>query len=264
MSPSTLGDPAVATGGRLPAMAPPPRTAAALVIGNEILSGKIADANIPYLARELRDLGVSLDRVIMVPDVVDTIARDLVALSEAYDVVFTSGGVGPTHDDVTIEAVAKAFGRRVVRSPEFEALLRELYVGRLTDAHLRMADVPEGAELITNEQVRWPTICVVNVYVFPGIPEIFRVKFPVLRDRFRQEPWHLRMVFTTLDEGTIKDALDRVVAGFPVVQVGSYPRLYDPEYHVKITLEAKDRTAVEAATQALVASLPPEAVIRVE
>lgn len=245
-------------------MPTPPRTAAALVIGNEILSGKVADANVVYLARELRELGVALERVVVVPDDVDVIVKDLQALSSAYDVVFTSGGVGPTHDDVTIEAVAKAFGRRVVRAPAFETLLRELYGARLTEAHLRMADVPEGCELVSNEQVRWPTVCMGNVYVFPGIPEIFRAKFPVLRERFRQEPWHLRMVYTVLDEGNLKEPLDRVVARFPGVQVGSYPKLSDPEYHVKITLEAKDRAAVEAATEALVASLPPEAIVRVE
>jgi len=245
-------------------MTTPPRTAAALVIGNEILSGKIEDANVAYLARELRELGVSLQRVVVVPDEVDTIARDVRALSETHDVVFTTGGVGPTHDDVTIEALAKAFGRRVVRAPEFEALLRELYGSRLTEAHLKMADVPEGSELVSNEQVRWPTILIVNVYVFPGIPEILRAKFPVLRDRFRQEPWTLRMVFTRLDEGVLKEPLDRVVERFPTVQVGSYPRLSDPEYHVKITLEAKDRKAVEEATEALLASLPPEGIVRVE
>jgi molybdenum cofactor synthesis domain-containing protein len=245
-------------------MTTPPRTAAALVIGNELLSGKIADANIPYLARELRELGVSLDRVVMVPDDIEVIAREVRALSETHDVVFTSGGVGPTHDDVTIEAVARAFGRRVVRAPEFEVLLREVYGGRLNEAHLRMADVPEGCELVSNEQVRWPTICIVNVYVFPGIPEIFRAKFPVLRERFRQAPWHLRMIFTKLDEGVLKEPLDAVVARFPGVQVGSYPRLSDPEYHVKITLESKDRASADAATEALIASLPPEGIVRVE
>lgn len=245
-------------------MTTPPRTAAALVIGNELLSGKVADANIPYLARELRALGVSLERVVMVLDDVDTIMDEVRVLSNGYDVVFTTGGVGPTHDDVTIEAVAKAFGRRVVRAPAFEALLRELYGSRLTDAHLRMADVPEGAELVANDQVRWPTVCIANVYVFPGIPEIFRAKFPVLRERFRQEPWHLRMVFTTLDEGVLKGPLDQVVARFPKVQVGSYPKLSDPEYHVKLTLESKDRAAVDAATEALVASLPEGSIVRIE
>ena len=245
-------------------MTNPPRTAAALVIGNELLTGKIADANIPYLARELRALGVALQRVVIVADDIDTIGRDVLALSKTHDVVFTTGGVGPTHDDVTVEAIAKAFGRAVVRAPEFEALLRELYGRRLTEAHLKMADVPEGCELVSNEQVRWPTILIENVYVFPGIPEIFRAKFPVLRDRFRQAPWHLRMVFTKLDEGVLKEPLDRVVARFPSVQVGSYPRLSDPEYYVKVTLEAKDRAAVDEATDALVASLPPEAIVRVE
>jgi molybdenum cofactor synthesis domain-containing protein len=241
-----------------------PRTASALVIGNEILSGKIQESNVVFLARELRELGVSLERIVMVPDVIDIIVRDVLELSRTHDVVFTSGGVGPTHDDVTVEAIAKAFGRRVVRDPTMEAMLRGFYGTRLTEGHLKMADVPEGVALVSNEEVRWPTMVVENVYLFPGIPEIFRAKFPVIRERFRQEPWHLRMVFTNLDEGVLKDSLDRVVALFPDVQIGSYPKLADPEYHVKITLEGKDRSLVDRATEMLVAALPSQEIVRVE
>src|SRR5688572_6942307 len=111
----------------LPAVIKPPRTAAALVIGNELLSGKVADLNVVYLAKELRELGVALERVVMIPDVVETIATELQALSKAFDVVFTSGGVGPTHDDVTLEGVARAFGVPLVRSAEIEGMLREFY-----------------------------------------------------------------------------------------------------------------------------------------
>src|SRR5690349_14283898 len=104
-----------------------PRTAAALVIGNEILSGKIKDANTFALASELRALGIELRRAVVVPDEVDVIAAELNALRAAHDLLFTSGGVGPTHDDVTIAAVARAFGRRVVRNPVVEGLLREFF-----------------------------------------------------------------------------------------------------------------------------------------
>ena len=122
-----------------------PRTAAALVIGNELLSGKVDEANLPVLARALRGLGVLLRRVVMVQDDARTIAREVQVLSAAHDWLFTSGGVGPTHDDVTIEAVAAAFGVAVVPSPQMEAMLREHYGARCTDGHLRMALVPEGA-----------------------------------------------------------------------------------------------------------------------
>jgi molybdenum cofactor synthesis domain-containing protein len=242
----------------------PPRTAAALVIGNEILSGKIQEANVVFLARELRELGVSLDRIVVVADDIDIIVADILLLSRSHDVVFTSGGVGPTHDDVTVEAIAKAFGRRVVRDPTMETMIRGFYGPRLTEGHLKMADVPEGVDLVSNEEVRWPTMVVENVYIFPGIPEIFRAKFPVVRERFRQEPWHLRMIFTNLDEGVLKASLDRVVASFPDVQIGSYPKLTDPEYRVKLTLEGKDRVLVDRATDALLAELPAEEIVRVE
>src|SRR5271166_365751 len=122
-------------------------TAAILVIGNEILSGKVEEANVAVLARELRALGVLLSRVVVVLDDIDTIAGEVTELSRTHDWVFTSGGVGPTHDDVTIEAVAKAFGVRVVSSPEMEGMLRAHYKERCSEGHLRMALIPEGATL---------------------------------------------------------------------------------------------------------------------
>src|SRR5258708_29391559 len=135
-----------------------PSTAAILVIGNEILSGKVDEANVAVLAREVRALGILLERVVVVLDDVDTIAKEVTHLAGAHDWLFTSGGVGPTHDDVTIEAVAKAFGVAVVSSPEMEAMLRAHYKERCTDGHLRMALVPEGASLEVSREVRWPTI----------------------------------------------------------------------------------------------------------
>src|SRR5262245_43845403 len=126
-------------------MAEPTRTAAALLIGNELLSGKIHEANLVELARTLRAVGVNLRRVVMVPDDLDVIAAEVRALHAAYDVVFTSGGVGPTHDDITIEAIAKAFDVPAVVDATFEAMLREVYGDRMTDGHRRMALVPQGA-----------------------------------------------------------------------------------------------------------------------
>ena len=123
----------------------PPKTAAALVIGNELLSGKVEEANVPVLARMLRELGIELRRVVMVLDEIDVIAREVRALSTTHDWVFTSGGVGPTHDDVTIDAVAAAFEVPVETSPRMTELLRGYYKEKLTDDHLLMARVPRGA-----------------------------------------------------------------------------------------------------------------------
>lgn len=241
------------------------RTAAALIIGNEILTGKVEEANLGYLAKELFALGVSLSRVIVCPDEVDVIVSDLNALRAAHDVVFTSGGVGPTHDDVTLEAVGKALGRQIVRSREIEQMIRHYFGDRTTEDHLRMADVPEGAMLVRNADVPWPTVIVENVYVFPGVPEIFRVKFPVLRDRLRADaPFVSRSLYTTCDEFELAGPLSQVAADHPEVTIGSYLRWKEPDYKVKLTFDGRDRAAVERAFDAMCANIPADKLVRVE
>jgi len=127
-----------------------PKTAGILLVGNEILSGKIVDANASYLCRELRGLGVEVRRITVIPDEVDLIAAEVSRFGADYDVVFTSGGVGPTHDDVTIEGVARAAGVSVIRHPALVALLQSYYKDALNEAHLKMAEVPDGAELLAS------------------------------------------------------------------------------------------------------------------
>src|SRR5216684_4363178 len=216
--------------------APMAKTAGILLIGNEILSGKITDANAAYLCRELRVLGVEVRRITVIPDEVDLIAAEVRAFSSAYDVVFTSGGVGPTHDDVTIEGVARAAGVRVIRHPALVALLEGYYKDVLNEAHLKMAEVPEGAELLVDESVRFPTILMRNVYILPGVPEIFRRKFDALRERFRDQPIFLKNVFVSIGEGSLADHLNALVREYPELLCGSYPEFSNPEYKVKVTL----------------------------
>src|SRR6267378_1949182 len=122
-----------------------PKTAGIILVGNEILSGKIADANAAYLCRELRALGVDVRRICVIPDEIPLIAQEVAAFSRAHDVVFTSGGVGPTHDDVTIEGVALATGAKVVRHPMLVDILQRHFRDRLNESHLKMAEIPEGA-----------------------------------------------------------------------------------------------------------------------
>jgi molybdenum cofactor synthesis domain-containing protein len=233
-------------------------TAAALVIGNEILSGKVDEANVATLARALRGLGVLLRRVVVVMDDIDTIAHEVRELSRNHDWLFTSGGVGPTHDDVTVEAVAKAFDVRVVSSPRMEAMLRAHYRERCTDGHLRMALVPEGAALEVTDEVTWPTIRLQNTWLLPGIPEVFRMKLPVVVARLGagRPAFVSRAVYVKLDEGVLKPLLDAVVDAFPDVGVGSYPKWQDPAYKTKLTFDGRDEARVLAARDAFVASLP--------
>ncbi|MEZ4314218.1 MAG: molybdopterin-binding protein [Polyangiaceae bacterium] len=158
------------------------RTAAALVIGNELLTGKIHDQNIVVLARTLRSAGVELRRVVMVLDDLDTIAAEVRSLSASHDTLFTSGGVGPTHDDVTIAAVARAFGVEVVGAPEIEQMLRAYYGDRITEGHLAMAKVPAGARLSRSKGGVWPAIIKENVWVLPGVPQIFAMKMQLVKE----------------------------------------------------------------------------------
>lgn len=241
------------------------RTAAALIIGNELLSGKITEANLHVLAVELRSLGIHLRRAVMVLDDVETIAREVRELSVAHDVVFTSGGVGPTHDDLTIESVARAFGVGVVLSPELARMIRGYYGDRCTPGHLLMARIPEGARLITTEGVPWPTVVMNNVWVLPGVPEVFRMKLPHLRGELAGgTPFLSLAVYTTLDEGDIKPLLDQVVAAHGQVEIGSYPKWHDPEYRTKLTFDGTIAARVHAARDEFVAGLPAGSLVRVE
>jgi molybdenum cofactor synthesis domain-containing protein len=239
------------------------KTASIVLIGNEILSGKIADANAPYLCRELRELGVDVRRISVIPDEVDVIAGEVATCLRAWDIVFTSGGVGPTHDDVTMEGVARALGVPVVRHPELVALLRRYYGDRVTDTHLKMAEVPEGAQLVADEALRFPTIVAGNVYILPGVPEIFRQKFQAIRERFRDQPYHLKNVFVSIGEGTLADYLNALLRQFPHLLLGSYPELTNPEYRVKVTLESRDAGYLAEALDALLSRLPATAVVKV-
>lgn len=233
-------------------------TAAALIIGDEILSGKVDEANAAALARTLRGLGILLRRIVVVMDDIDTIAREVRDLSSTHDWLFTSGGVGPTHDDLTIEAVAKAFGRHVVSSPQVEAMLKAHYKERCTEGHLRMALMPEGASLEVTPQVTWPTIRLGNTWLLPGIPEVFRMKLAVVVARIGAAgpAFVSHGVCVRIDEGELKPILDRVVSAFPDVSIGSYPRWLEASYKTRLTFDGRDETRVLAARDAFVHSLP--------
>jgi molybdenum cofactor synthesis domain-containing protein len=231
------------------------KSAGIIVIGNEILSGKTRDENSPYLVRELRGLGVDVRKISVIPDERDLISREVLEFSNSYDYVFTTGGVGPTHDDLTMDGIAGAFGRRMYRDPELEATLRYYYAQDLVAGNLRMANIPEGARLVGGKGMWFPVVAVENVYIFPGVPEILQRKFERIKESFREAPFYLREVYLKADEGQIAGILHHVLADFPELLLGSYPYFDNPVYSIKLTLESKDPGYLERAHDMLIIEL---------
>jgi len=245
-------------------MLPRMPSAGILVIGNEILSGKVADENSTYFCRELRALGVDVERIVTIPDEIATIAHEVRAMSHAYDFVFTSGGIGPTHDDLTIEGVAAAFGLPMEYSESIEARIRRATGAELNESQRKMALFPAGATLLDAGDLWFPLVVVRNVYVFPGVPALLRRKFEGARDRFRGIPFILRRVYVKSRESDIAASLHELLREFPELLLGSYPRIDEELFHVMLTLESRDAGYVERALGSLLARLPATSIYKVE
>ncbi len=239
-------------------------TAGILVIGNEILSGKVVDTNSPYLCRELRQLGVDVERIVTIPDGVQVIADHVKAMSQSYDYVFTSGGIGPTHDDMTIDGVAAAFGRPIEFSESIAGRIQRATGSELNESQMKMARVPAGATLLDSGDLWFPLVIVENVYVLPGIPELLRKKFESARERFRGVPFVLKRVYVTRRESEIAEHLNAVLVEFPELMLGSYPRIQEESFRVMLTLESRDAGYVQQALDALLDRLPEGAIHKVE
>jgi len=239
-------------------------TAGILVIGNEILSGKVVDTNSPYLCQQLRELGVDVERILTIPDDVATIAAEVKTMSQNYDFVFTSGGIGPTHDDMTIDAIALAFGRSLEHNESIADRMQRGVGKVLNESQLKMAQIPEGAHLLDSGDLWFPLVIVENVYIFPGIPELLRKKFDSARDRFRGVPFVLKHVYVTKRESDIAESLHELLNEFPDLALGSYPKLKEEHFRVMLTLESRDADYVERALASLLARLPSDAVFKVE
>jgi molybdenum cofactor synthesis domain-containing protein len=241
-------------------------TAGILIIGNEILSAKVQDENAPFLLRALRERGIDVLRVHVIPDVVEEIADEVRSFSRAFDYVLTSGGVGPTHDDVTMEGVALAFARPLVCSSEMEGSLRGALNGQEPNqSQLKMCHVPDGAKLIATKDLWFPVVQVENTYVFPGIPRLLRTKFEAIAHHLVGVPVHLRCVYMSVMESEVAQALYALLDEFPELRLGSYPateRSHD--YRTVVTLESRDRTYLARAVDSLLVRIPAGALLRVE
>lgn len=240
------------------------KTAGIIIIGNEVLSGKTQDTNSHFLCQELRALGVEVRRISVISDEIELIGREAAAFSQRFDFVFTTGGVGPTHDDVTMAGVADGFRVKVIRHPELERRLRQRHGENINEARLRMAEVPEGAQLVGVDSLYAPIVKLRNIYIFPGIPKILHERFQVIKEDFREAPFRLKVVYVKEGEGVIASILNSLLADFPELLLGSYPVLDIAEYKVKVTLESKDQSYLNQAFEKLLATLPKGAVHRIE
>ncbi|MBI3446308.1 MAG: competence/damage-inducible protein A [Magnetospirillum sp.] len=221
--------------------------AAVLVIGNEILSGRTKDANVAYLGAELAARGIILAEVRIIRDDQAAIIAALDTLRASYTYVFTSGGIGPTHDDITSAAVAKAFGVDLVRDPEAVRRLQERHgAGELNAARLKMAEIPRGASLIDNPVSAAPGFRIENVFVLAGVPRILQAMFDGLRSSLAEGAAQIsRTIALLVREGDLADGLTSIQESHPLVEIGSYPNFTAKQPHVAIVARGTDPSELE-------------------
>jgi molybdenum cofactor synthesis domain-containing protein len=234
---------------------PAPKTVSAcvLIIGNEILSGRTQDANLAFLAQGLNAAGIRLREARVIPDIAETIIGTVNEVRRTFDYVFTTGGIGPTHDDITSACIAQAFGVPLILHPEAKRILESHYPpGGLNEARLRMAQVPEGAALLPNPISRAPGFRIENVYVLPGVPQIMQAIFNELRHRLEGGAKVLsRSVSCTLGEGTIAQDLAALQDRYPDVEIGSYPYFRRSDFGVTLVLRGTEPERIAAAIEEL-------------
>lgn len=230
-----------------------PVIACLIVIGNEVLSGRTQDANLQYLAKGLNAVGIRLMEARVIPDIEETIVAALNECRARFDYVFTTGGIGPTHDDITAACVAKAFGVRLVRHPEAEArLLRHYKPEEVNPRRLRMADTPEGAELVDNPVSSAPGFRIGNVIVLAGVPRIMQAMFEGYRHKLTGgAPMLSRTVVSLVPEGKMAAKVAAAQAAHPMTEIGSYPFVRDGKLGVSLVVRGTDAIQLAAATEAI-------------
>ncbi len=228
-------------------------TAGVIVIGNEILSGRTKDLNLGYLATGLTEIGIRLLEGRFIPDVEATIIATLNEMRDKYDYVFTTGGIGPTHDDITAASVAKAFGVPLILNPVAARLLTDHYgAENLTEARMRMAHTPEGARLIDNPVSVAPGFEIGNVFVLAGVPRICQAMFDGLKGALKGgDPVFSRTVSGHIGEGVIAKDLGALQDRYPVLEIGSYPFFRQGKFGASFVIRGTDKTTIDRAAQEL-------------
>jgi molybdenum cofactor synthesis domain-containing protein len=228
-------------------------TAAVLVIGNEILSGRTQDANLNYLAKGLGAAGVMLREARVIPDVPDVIIATVNELRAKFDYVFTTGGIGPTHDDITSECVARAFGLPLTVHPDaHKAFLSYYQPGELNEARMRMAMTPEGAELIPNPISRAPGFRIENVFVMAGIPSVMQAMFDGVKGSLKGGPPVLsRTLVCAIPEGLLAKGLGEIQQVYADLDIGSYPFTRRGTFGVALVVRGREAQRLDQCRDAI-------------
>jgi len=232
---------------------PAQKTACVLIIGNEVLSGRTRDSNLSFLGTELNKIGIQVTEARVIPDIEHTIVETLNYARRHFDYVFTTGGIGPTHDDITAACVAKAFGVELIRNPDAVAMLQTHYKPEdLNDARLSMANTPQNAILIENPVSKAPGFQVENVFVLAGVPRIAQAMFDNLKSRLEGAQTVLsKTVSTDLGEGLVAQPLGEVQARFPHLEIGSYPYFKDGQAGVSLVVRGRDEAEINLCLDSL-------------
>lgn len=232
-----------------------PRTAALLVIGDEILSGEVHDQNAPFLTRRLWELGILVDRIVVLGDRLPELVAEIRRLSGAHDYVLLTGGMGPTHDDVTRQAVAEAIGVPLERHAEAADLLAADYGDGLTPAEAAMADLPSGARLLRGRQRMAFAFRAENVLAFPGVPALLQDIFEIAADELLASRFYKETLWVRGKEGDFSEPLAEIQREHPEVGIGSYPVFVDGRYRCKLVLRARASAAITEVASAIEARL---------
>ncbi len=224
-------------------------TAGICTIGNEILNGSITDLNTPFLTRRLYELGIEVCEIRILPDRIDVIAQAIKTLHRSYDLIFTSGGMGPTPDDVTIPAVAQGLHKNVIVEPRLEQILCQYFqTDHLSPSQKRLARIPEGARLQFFPPCPFPQIAIENIYLLPGIPEILKEKFDLLAPTLPRSSIFSHQLEIIALETEIAPLLEQMVNRFPQLTLGSYPlSTKDSKNKVQLVLKSRSREILEQA-----------------
>lgn len=232
-------------------------TACLIIIGNEILSGRTHDKNLPWLAKQLNDKGIRLMEVRVVPDVEATVVATVNECRAKFTYIFTTGGIGPTHDDITSLCIAKAFGVPLLRHPEAEAILTRHYTkDQLNDARLKMADIPQGATLILNPVSAAPGFIIGNVHVMAGVPNIMQAMFDGIKHTLAGgKVMFSHTISVYLPEGTIAAALTAIQNSHPATEIGSYPFVRQGQLGTSLVIRSTDKGEIASVKAELLSAL---------
>eukprot|EP00127_Corallochytrium_limacisporum_P003280 Clim_evm129s147 gene=Clim_evmTU129s147 len=243
-------------------------TSAIVIIGDEVLNGKQQDTNSFYLIRSLTKNGITVKRCVTVPDDADMISKEVKLASETYDWVFTSGGIGPTHDDITFESVAAAFGEGVAVNEDLGNMVRKSFGKRATEHHMKLATIPQSAELLfpgePGDTFTYPVVKMRNVFILPGIPQLLKKQFTVLLEKGilgGAGPAEVRDILLKARETDVAQSLIDLNNLHDEVDIGSYPVLGNPLYSLRVSLQSRDKDTLEKAYGQLVETIPDDLII---